>query len=375
MLRFLTAGESHGECLSAIVDGLPAGLAVDKRLIDAELARRQMGYGRGGRMAIEQDQVKILSGLRKSVTIGSPISLQIKNKDFKIDELPVVTHPRPGHADLAGALKYDRADVRDILERASARETAARTAVGALCKIFLAEFGIRVVSHVVELGGIRAPGSCGLTGAEILKRAARSQLNCADPAAEKKMIAQIDEAIRTKDTLGGIIEILIENTPAGLGSHTQWDRRLNARLAGALMGVQAIKGVEVGIGFEAARRLGSQTHDEIVYSRGKGFSRKTNNAGGIEGGISNGETIVLRAAMKPIATVGHPLASVDIRTKKECRATVERSDICAVSAAGVVGEAVCAYVIADCIIEKFGGDSMTEVLRNYTAYIKQLKTF
>jgi len=374
MLRFLTAGESHGECLSAILDGMPAGLAVDKRLIDADLARRQTGYGRGGRMAIEQDKVKIISGLRKGVTIGSPISLQIKNKDFKIDELPAVTHPRPGHADLAGALKYDRIDVRDILERASARETAARTAVGSLCKIFLEKFDIRVVSHVVELGGIRT-GVAGITGSEILKRTVRSQLNCADPAAEKKMIARIDEAIRTKDTLGGIVEILIEDAPPGLGSHTQWDRRLNARLANALMGVQAIKGVEVGIGFEAARRLGSQVHDEIGFSKGKGFSRKTNNAGGIEGGISNGETIVLRAAMKPIATVGHPLSSVDIKTKKECKATVERSDICAVSAAGVVGEAVCAYVIADCMLEKFGGDCLTEILRNYKAYAKQVREF
>ncbi|HRZ86638.1 MAG TPA: chorismate synthase [bacterium] len=374
MLRYLTAGESHGEQLTAIVDGLPAGLPVDSRLINEDLARRQSGYGRGGRMQIEKDTVHITSGVRKGITIGSPVTVVIRNKDFKIDQLPAVTHPRPGHADLAGAIKYGRGDIRDILERASARETAARTAAGALCKLFLREFGIRVVSHVVELGGIRIAVP-GMAAAEILKRTSRSKLNCADPAAETAMIARIDRAIEEKDTLGGVFEIVIENVPPGIGSHTQWDRRLNARLLHALGSIQAIKGVEVGIGFEAARLAGTEVHDEIGFAKGKGFRRLTNRAGGIEGGISNGEPIVLRAAMKPIATVGNPLGSVDIRTKKQCRATVERFDTCAVSAAGVVGEAVCAFVIAEGMIEKFGGDCMDEIQRNYASFKKYLKTF
>ncbi|MDP8263060.1 MAG: chorismate synthase [Candidatus Ancaeobacter aquaticus] len=376
MLRFLTAGESHGECLSAILEGLPAGLKIDVKKINVDLARRQSGYGRGGRMAIEKDTVKIVSGLRKGVTIGSPIAILVKNKDFKINELPKVTHPRPGHADLVGALKYNRSDVRDILERASARETAARTGVGALCKQLLEEFKIILLSHVVEIGGVKA-STHHLNYAKIEKAKAKSQLNCADPVIEKRIISSIERAKEEKNTLGGVFEVIIRNVPPGLGSYIQWNKRLGARLSYALMGIQAIKGVEIGLGFDCARKLGSDVHDEMFLS-GKNLlnvKRKTNNAGGIEGGMSNGEDIVIRAAMKPIATVMEPLQSVDIKTKKKCCAATERSDICAVPAASVVGEAMCAFVIAEALLEKFGGDSMDEVSRNYKSYVGQVKKF
>ncbi len=374
MLRYLTAGESHGRCLVAILEGLPAGLKVDEETVNLDLKRRQLSIGRGLRMAIEYDAVQILSGLRKGTTIGSPIALLIENKDASINSLPSITRPRPGHADLAGAIKYDRNDIRDILERASARETAIRVALGGVCKILLDEFGIEILSHVVELGGIKADVE-GLDYEEIKKLTLKSPLNCADRKAEKAMIKKIESTSKGGDTLGGVCEIIAVGVPVGLGSYAHSDRRIDARIAGALMSIQAIKGVEIGLGFRSARLLGSQVHDEITYERKSGFSRRTNNAGGIEGGITNGQPIVVRVAMKPIATLGKPLASVDIKTKQNIKAVVERHDICAVAAAGIVGEAVLAFELADAMTEKFGGDSLSEMKRNYAGYIKQVSSF
>jgi chorismate synthase len=325
-----------------------AGLKVDKKFIDSELARRQAGFGRGGRMKIEKDEVKILSGVRKNETIGSPIALMIKNKDFSIDKLPVIRCPRPGHADLAGVVKYGRCDVRDVLERSSARETAVRTAVGAVCKLLLKEFGINIKSRVTMIGGVTS---------------------------EKLMEERIASAMKKCDTVGGIFEITATGVPVGLGSFVQADRRLNARLAAALMSIQAIKGVEAGLGFESARKFGSEVHDAIFYDKAKGFYRKTNNAGGIEGGISNGQPVIVRCAMKPISTLLNPLPSVDISTKKSQKATVERSDICAVESAAVVGEAAVAFELANALEEKFGSDCLSEMKRNFGGYIKQVKSF
>lgn len=374
MLRYLTAGESHGRCLVAILEGMPAGLEVDEEIINLDLRRRQLSIGRGPRMAIEYDTAQILSGLRKGVTIGSPLALLIENKDASINSLPAVTRPRPGHADLGGAIKYDRSDIRDILERASARETAIRVALGGVCKILLDEFDIEILSHVVEIGGIKADVE-GLDFEELKKRTLKSPLNCADKKAEKTIIKKIEAASKDGDTLGGACEIIAVGVPVGLGSYAHSDRRLDGRIAGALMSIQAIKGVEIGLGFRSAVLLGSQVHDEIIYDRKKGFSRRTNSAGGIEGGITNGEPIVVRIAMKPIATLGKPLASVDIKTKQKIKAVVERHDICAVAAAGIVGEAVLAFELANAMTEKFGGDSLSEMKRNYAGYIKQVKSF
>lgn len=374
MLRYLTAGESHGKCLVGILEGLPAGVPVDVTYINTQLKRRQSGYGRGKRMSIEEDTVEILSGVRKGRTIGSPLSFTIANKDFSIDSLPEVTAPRPGHADLAGALKFGTHDARDILERSSARETAARVAAGGFAKLFLAEFGARIISHTVALGGIEANVG-GVSPGEIETKAAASCLNCADSDSEKKMIALVDEARENGDTLGGVFEVIAANVPPGLGSHVQWDKKLDGRLARALMSIQAVKGVEIGLGFEATRRLGSEVHDEIFYDSnrdGLKFYRKTNNAGGIEGGISNGENIVLRAALKPIPTLGRPLSSVDLVSKKEVKAAKERADVTVVAAAGVIGEAVVALEIASAFLEKFGGDSLEEVKRNCRGYMKYL---
>ena len=349
MLRYLTAGESHGECLIAVLEGMVAGLDIDKKFIDAELERRQQGFGRGARMKIEKDQARILSGLRKGRTIGSPIPMMIKNKDFSIDKLPAIACPRPGHADLAGAIKYDSSDIRDILERSSARETAARVSVGAVCKTFLKEFGISVSSKVTMIGGV---------------------------SRDMDMMKQrISSAASQSDTLGGVFEVVAKGVPYGLGSFAQADRRLNARLAAALMSIQAIKGVEIGLGFEYAKKFGSEVHDAIYYEKSKGFFRRTNNAGGIEGGMSNGQPIVARCAMKPIATLLKPLDSVNIKTKKSAKATVERSDVCAVFSAGVVGEAATAFEIANAMVEKFGGDSLIEAKRNFDGYLKQVKGF
>jgi len=385
MLRYLTAGESHGKGIVAVLDGMPAGLRLSRQQIDAELAARQSGYGRGDRMKIERDSVEVLSGLRGGVTIGSPIALLIKNKDWKnwrdiMDPWQesdaaveaAVTHPRPGHADLAGALKYGHADVRNVLERSSARETAARVAVGAIGKAFLAEFGIAVVSHVIALGGVKAKTS-GMGVQRIKEVSERSSLRCADKTAERTMTGAIDRAKELGDSLGGIVEVRVAGVPVGLGSYSQWDRKLDGRLAAAVMSIQAIKGVEIGSGFAAASRRGSQVHDEILYSKERGFHRKTNRAGGIEGGVSNGEDIVVRAAMKPIPTLRNPLSSVDIATKKAFAASVERADVVAVPAASVVAGAAVAFVLADAMLEKFGGDNLAETRSNYEHYLAQIR--
>jgi chorismate synthase len=393
MLRYLTAGESHGPRLTAIIEGIPAGLALTEETINNDLARRQCGYGRGGRMLIEKDTVEILSGVRWGESIGSPVTLSVENRDwvnwkekmspygqFRDDKIRV-TRSRPGHADLPGALKYAQHDVRNILERSSARETAVRVAVGSVAKSLLAEFGVSVNGFVVELGGIRAVRP-DLPLDSLRKLAASSELFTWDAAAEGEMKSLIDRMKDSGDTVGGVIEVVVSGMPVGIGSHVQWDRKLDGRLAMAVMSIQAIKGVEIGIGFEAARNPGSQVHDEIYFDstrllegEASGFYRKTNNAGGIEGGISNGEDIVVRAAMKPIPTLYRPLRSVDILTKKSFEATVERSDVCAVPAASVVVEAVVAIEMANALLEKFGGDSIGEIRRNYESYREYLKTF
>lgn len=381
MLKFLTSGESHGKCLISVLDGVPAGLDIKEERVNQELARRQMGHGRGGRMKIESDRVQIHAGLRNNVTIGGPLGLMIENKDFKINELPVVTRPRPGHADLTGAIKFGRSDIRDVLERASARETASRVAVGAICKIFLEEFGIDIVSHVVGIADVNTDTD-GISFDEIIERQAESPVRCADPKASQKMVQRIDEAQAAKDTVGGVYEVRVRNLPIGLGSYTQWDRKLDGRLAQAILSIQAHKAVEMGDGTRGVRQRGSEVHDEIFYdksrpSKGSGsrFFRKTNRAGGIEGGMTNGEELIVRAFMKPISTLMRPLASVDIKTKEPFLATVERSDTCAVPAAGIVGEAAVAFVLADAFLEKFGGDSIGEIKRVHQAYLKQVSEF
>ncbi len=392
MLRYLTAGESHGPSLTTIVEGMPANLPLSPKDIDVELSRRQMGYGRGGRMKIEQDRVSITAGVRHGVTLGSPITLTITNRDFtnwqetmgievevKVqDTRPPVTRPRPGHADLAGAIKYGHRDIRNVLERSSARETTARVAVGAVCKRLLREFGISVLSHVVEIGGVRASRS-DATPEQIQVLAEASPVRCVDREAAEAMVARIDEARRRKTTLGGIFEIIVEGLPVGLGSYVQWDRKLDGRLARALMSIQAIKGVEVGLGFTVAGRFGFEAHDEIFYDperqgpHGLKFYRKTNYAGGLEGGVTNGEPILLRAAMKPLSTQYAPLRSVDLETKEPFEATVERSDVCAVPAAGVIGEGVVAFEVANALREKFGGDSLEEMKRNFDTYARYVR--
>jgi chorismate synthase len=393
MLRYLTAGESHGPALVAILEGMPANLPVAAADINADLARRMGGYGRGGRMKIERDEVEILGGVRHGKTLGSPISLRIRNRDWENwrqvmaveaeaveapAERPAMTRPRPGHADLAGGQKYDHHDLRNVLERASARETAARVAVGAVCKCLLRPFGIRVLSHVVEMGGIRAQTE-GLGPAEIAAQAEVSPVRCADPMASRAIMARIDEARALGTSVGGVFEVLALEAPVGLGTHVHWDRRLDARLALALMSIQAVKGVEIGLGFEIARHLGSEVMDEIFYEApetgGAGFTRRTNFSGGLEGGISTGQPIVLRAAMKPISTQLRPLASVDVLSKEASKAGVERTDITAVPAAAVVGEAVVAFEIARALREKFGGDSLAEMQRNVAAYQAYLRAY
>ncbi|MFH1479334.1 MAG: chorismate synthase [Candidatus Omnitrophota bacterium] len=372
MLRFLTAGESHGEALLGILEGLPAGLSVDIGFIDKELERRQMGHGRGGRMGIEKDNVKVLSGLRDSVTIASPISLMIKNKDFSIDSLPIIVNPRPGHADLAGLLKYGFDDVRSVLERSSARETAMRVAMGALCKLFLKEFKIEILSHVVMIGGVEAHTSS-MSFEEILKNTSNSKLNCADEASEKLMIEEIDNAKNKKDTLGGIFEVIVKGVPVGLGSYISGDTRLDALLAGSIMSIPAVKAVEIGEAVECSKKLGSKVHDEVFYSKDKGLYRNTNNAGGIEGGISNGEDIIVKGYMKPISTLMKGLNTIDINTKEAQKAATERSDICAVPSAGVIAESMCALVVSSAIMDKFGNDNIVDIKRNYKGYLENLK--
>ena len=386
MLRYLTSGESHGNSLTAIIDGIPAGLPLIPVDINRDLARRQIGYGRGKRMEIEQDEAEISSGVRFGKTLGTPITLVIKNRDWinwqdKMSIEPIedmalspLTNPRPGHADLSGALKYDLKDIRNVLERASARETTTRVAVGSVCRKLLEQFNIKVFSYVIEIGGIRADIE-GQSAVNLSKKAERSLLRCPCHETEKKIIKLIDTARADGDSLGGIFEIIVSGVPPGLGSYSQWDARLDGRLSRSLMSIQAIKGVEIGIGFNAARFPGSRVHDQIYYNKHTGFYRKTNNAGGIEGGMSTGASIVLRAAMKPIATLYSPLKSVDIVTKKSVKATVERSDICRVPSAAVIGEAMVCVEIAGAFLEKFGGDSMREISRNYKGYLKQLKAF
>jgi chorismate synthase len=394
VIRYLTAGESHGPQLTAIIEGFPAGLEISDELINHDLARRQGGYGRGGRMQIEKDAIEILSGVRWGTTLGSPITLCLRNRDWanwqekmsplkgKRDDSIRVTHPRPGHADLPGTIKYNQRDVRNILERSSARETAVRVAVGAVAKSLLAVFGIAVRGFVTEIGEICAVRTGDITTTDLYALASRSELYTFDRDAEVRMKEYIDKARAGGDTVGGVIEVIVSGVPAGLGSHVQWDRKLDARIALAVMSIQAIKGVEIGIGFESARKPGSLVHDEIYHDRTRldrgemtTFFRRTNNAGGLEGGITNGEEIVVRAAMKPIPTLYKPLKSVDIDSKEQFEATVERSDVCAVPAASVVAEAAIAVEIANSFIEKFGGDSISEMRRNYDGYLAYLKEF
>jgi len=385
-IRFLTAGESHGRGLIVILEGFPAELTISAEDINVELARRQKGYGRGGRMLIEKDQVEVLSGVRRGKTIGSPITLFVKNKDYENWEKimsPEATQekmgtplqrPRPGHADLSGGLKYNQKDLRNILERASARETTMRVAAGAIAKIFLKNFGIYIQSYVSQLGTIfsKTPSAINIG---LNERADHSPVRMLDKGSEKKAMALIDEAKEKGDTLGGIFEVIITGVPPGLGSHVQWDRKLDGRLAQSLLSMQAVKGVEIGEGFKNATKFGSQVHDEIFYEKNKGFHRRTNRAGGIEGGMSNGEPIIVRVAKKPISTLRKPLRSVDIKTKEPIKAAYERSDVCALPAASVIGEALCAWVLADAFMEKMGGDFMDEINQRFKLYLNHLKSF
>ncbi len=375
MLKYLTSGESHGACLVAILEGMPAGLRLSADRINRQLRRRQLGYGRGARMtSVETDRVQILSGVRSGKTIGSPIALKIENRDHSIDKLPKVTRPRPGHADLVGSLKYDTQDARDILERASARETTARVAVGAVTSALLETLGVELFSHVVRLGGIDA--QCAkLSFAQVRTRAEASALRCADPKAEKQMIRLIDQAKAAGDTVGGAVEVVALNVPVGLGSHVHYDRKLDARVSGALMSIQAIKAVEVGEGTQVSCVMGSKLHDEIFYSKAQGFYRKSSRSGGFEGGMTTGGPLCVTLHMKPLSTLLRPMQSVDMRSKKPFKATVERSDVTAVPSAGVVAEAVVSFELARAALEKFGGDSLTEIKRNLKGYLAQVKRF
>lgn len=386
--RWMTGGESHGPRLTAIVEGLPAGLALLAEHVDEDLGRRQRGYGRGARMKIEQDRVRFTAGVRGGETLGSPLVMEVENRDYANwttrmqaepfpAELPEpLIRPRPGHADLAGGLKYDRADLRDILERASARETAARTAVGAVAKRLLSAIGIEIGAHVIRIGEAAATLDPSLDAKALITRARASDLACADDVAAEAMRAAIREAAHAGDTLGGVFEVRALNVPPGLGSHVHWDRKLDGRLAQALMSIQAIKAVEIGDGIAAGSARGSQVHDAIDYlAEEKRFVRPSNRAGGLEGGISNGAEVICRAVMKPIATLKKPLRSVDIHSKEPLEAAFERSDVCAVSAASVVGEAMVAIVLADAVLEKFGGDSLGELSRNVAGYRAQIEAF
>lgn len=377
MLRYLTAGESHGPALVATIDGFPAGLRVNASGIDRELRRRQGGYGRGTRQTIERDSVSIISGVWQEMTIGSPICLEIANRDNKLSKLKELPRPRPGHGDLSGALKF-LGSIRGVLERASARETAARVAAGALAQQLLSEFGIRAFGYVLQIGALDLSGRPASLD-ELRKRREQSQVYSLSPERDEKAISLIDEVRGAGDTLGGIIEVRVDGVPFGLGTHAQWDRKLDARLAAAVMSIQAIKGVEIGLGFEAARRLGSQVHDPIRFdpdlkqSPTAGYTRPTNNAGGIEAGMSNGQPIVVRAAMKPISTLQKPLESIDMGTKQPDLASYERSDICAVPAASVIVENVVAFEIAAALVEKLGGDSVAEMRRHWDTYMELIR--
>jgi len=382
-LRYLTAGESHGQGLISVLEGMPSGLDLTKEDIDRELKRRQTGYGRGNRMKIEKDEVRILSGVRLGKTLGSPIALFIPNLDWenwkKImslspseEKIPYFSQPRPGHADLVGGIKYRFRDLRNVLERASARETAVRVAVGAVCKKLLSQFDILILSRVIQIGPEKDQSDWNLT-LQNYQRVEKSPLRCTDENSERRMMELIDRIKKSGDTLGGIFEVMVKGLPPGLGSYIQWDLKLDARLAFAMMSIQAIVGVEIGIGFTAATRPGSQVQDEIAYSAEKGFYRLSNRAGGIEGGMTTGEPLLVRAAMKPISTLRRPLRSVDIMSKKQVKAGMERSDVCAVPAASVIAEAVVAIEIARAMREKFGGDSLEEMRENFLAYQNYLR--
>jgi chorismate synthase len=390
MLRYFTAGESHGEALVAFLSGLPAGLKVDQSFLDRELWRRQQGYGRGGRMKIERDSAHILSGVRHGITIGSPIAVLLENKDWNNwqESLPVekgdaakhkpVASPRPGHADLAGALKYNFPEARYVLERASARESAARVAIGAVAKVFLRELGIEVLSHVTSVGAVSLQHEVAWEQIAVLGESNDVLLNCADAEAEQRMKEEVDRALKTGDSVGGVFEVVASHVPPGLGTYAQWDERLDARLAAALMSLQAVKAVEIGAGISAASSPGSAVHDEIGYEKSgrfAGFTRARNNAGGIEGGVSNGEEIRIRGYLKPISTLRRPLQSVDFATRAPVKAAYERSDVCVVPAAGVAAEAMVALTLAACALDKFGGDSMGETLRNFKGYLEQLRNY
>jgi len=380
--RFTTAGESHGRGLTAILEGIPAGLPVTAERVNVELKRRMGGYGRGARMKIESDQIEWVAGVRAGETLGSPIAMLVWNRDWEhwqdvmapeadadgSERRRQVTRPRPGHADLTGVLKYDRRDARDILERASARETVARVACGAVCKMLLEQFGVEVGSHVAELGGVIAKLPVPLPS-PLNQAADASVVRCLDPAAEQEIVRRIDAAKAAGDTLGGVVEVLALGVPVGLGSHVSWDRKLDGRLARALMSIPAVKGVELGLGFEAARRKGSEVHDEIL----PGFDRATNRAGGTEGGMTTGEPLVLRVAMKPISTLMSPLRTVDLKTGGPAQAQSERSDVTAVPAMGVIAEAMVALVLAEAMLEKFGGDALGEMKRNFEGYQAQVR--
>ncbi len=385
-IRFLTAGESHGRGLVCIIEGIPANLELSSEYINRELERRQRGYGRGGRMKIEKDRVQILSGVRFGKTLGGPIALFIENKDWENwkekmaveGERPETavpfTRPRPGHADLAGGIKYNQQDLRNVLERASARETACRVALGAVCKRFLEELGVFVGSYVVSIGPVCPP----IEEQDLIKRhqlAEQSELRFPDPSKDKDFVELINRAKEMGESLGGVFEVFAVGVPPGLGSHVHWDRKLDGRIAQAMMSIQAIKGVEIGLGFEASKRFGSEVHDEIGYREGEGYFRYSNNLGGLEGGITNGMPIIVRCAMKPIPTLTKPLRSVDVLTKEEVRAGKERTDVVAVPAASVVGESALALVLADAFLEKLGGDFMEEIKERYRIYLEHVKSF
>lgn len=386
-MRYLTAGESHGPQLTVIIDGVPSQLELDQDKINEQLARRQKGYGRGRRMEIEKDQVQVLSGVRHGKTTGAPITLVIENKDWthwkkvmSTDPIPEeaekrrISRPRPGHADLNGAIKYQHRDIRDVLERSSARETAARVAVGAVAQLILESAGIRVAGHVLQIGEVKASRlDCSLT--QMKQIAEESPVRCLDPDAAQKMMELIDKAKKEGDSLGGIVEVWVEGVPVGLGSHVQWDRKLDGRIAQAMVSINAFKGVEFGIGFEAGRLRGSQVHDEILWSKEKGFHRKTNRLGGFEGGMTTGEPIVVRGVMKPIPTLYKPLWSVDIDTKEPFAASIERSDACAVPAACVVAENVVAWEVANALLEKFPGDTIGELIDEIQRYRERVLSF
>jgi chorismate synthase len=394
MLRFETAGESHGECLVATLTGLPAGVPISLDTVNHELWRRQQGYGRGGRMKIETDRAEIVAGVRHSHTIGSPVAILIRNLDWQnwTEALPVedpvedmagaedkkkpVTRPRPGHADLAGAIKYNLHDARYILERASARETAARVALGAIAKAFLIEFGVNIGSHVIAVGGVRLERSANWDEVAALREKREILLGCVDSETESRMKEAVDKAYRTGDTVGGVFEVMAHGVPAGLGSHTTWDARLDGQLAQAVVSIQAVKGVEVGFAEENAASFGSQVQDTIHYDReARRFTRGSNRAGGLEGGITNGEDLLVRGFLKPISTLRRPLESVDLATREPALAAYERSDVCVAPAAGVIGEAMVALVLARAFLDKFGGDSLGETKRNFEGYLSQVRNY